>query len=407
MFWKYFFVNFLLISTFIYPVQILAQDELSPKLAPNESVLLKLKELKPNHGVLLGKVSVHGDFNDVARNFNLHKSGPMGRDFSIKMVWAPDRQRALFCGANHGVPHRLNDVWEFDLTSFAWIMLYAPDNNRDYTGLGKDFSDVLFKNGVLVTKRGGPAVIGHTWWGLAYDPKAKCILFMNTWVTNLKKTVEQLGKDSSEIYPGPPLWSFNPATKEWKMHLVPKPFPIAPFGGMLEYIPELNGTIWHTNNWQMQATWLFEYKSNSWRNLEANKGGDFAKAAAEPEQVGYYDPKRKIIVAHRHKATSHFDPQKNVWQKFVDADKDATDVPYGHDAYAPMVYDSKSGHGLLVELRTRILWSYDPDAKKWSKLIPEGDAIPEGNKPVIYFDPIHNVLVYIQGTNVWAYRYKI
>jgi hypothetical protein len=57
------------------------------------------------------------------------------------MVWAPERKRALYCGANHGVPHRLNDVWEFDLPSLSWVMLYAPDLPRDYAGMGKDFSD--------------------------------------------------------------------------------------------------------------------------------------------------------------------------------------------------------------------------------------------------------------------------
>ncbi len=397
----------LLTFTFCCHLLLVNQNTITPELPINEVVLEKLKNLKENQGVLLGKAAVVGDFNDVARSFNLDKTGPMGRDFSIKMVWAPDRKRVLFCGANHNVPHRLNDVWEFDLSSLTWVMLYAPDNPRDYTGLGKDFSDVLFKDGVLITKRGGPASIGHTWWGLAYDENEKTIMFMNTWVTNYKKSVEQIGGDPSLLYAGPPLWSFNPATLKWKAHLAPKPFPIAPFGGMLEYIPELKGTIWHTNNWQMQATWLFDFPSNTWKNLNANKeSGDFQKTAAEPEQVGYYDPKRKIIVAHRHKATSHYDIKKNTWINKINAEKDASDIPYGHDAYSPMVYDPNSGHGLLIEFRTRTLWVYDPDAIKWTKLNPNGDPVPQGNKPIIYFDLVHKALVLIQGTNVWAYRYK-
>lgn len=79
-----------------------------------EDAAQKLKSLPANRAVLLGSASVVGEFNDVARQFELHKTGPRGRDFTIKMVWAPERQRALFCGANHAVPHRLNDVWEFD-----------------------------------------------------------------------------------------------------------------------------------------------------------------------------------------------------------------------------------------------------------------------------------------------------
>ena len=104
---------------------------LKPVLPPNEATLAKLRALRPNQAVTLGQAQVMGDFNDVARRFNLHKTGPRGRDFTIKMVWAPERRRVLFCGANHGVPHRLNDVWEFDLAALTWAMLYAPDLPRD------------------------------------------------------------------------------------------------------------------------------------------------------------------------------------------------------------------------------------------------------------------------------------
>jgi hypothetical protein len=92
-----------------------------PVLTINETVLAKIQALKANQAALLGQAQVVGEFNEVARRYNLHKTGPMGRDFTIKMVWAPERRRALFCGANHGVPHRLNDVWEFDLTAVCAI----------------------------------------------------------------------------------------------------------------------------------------------------------------------------------------------------------------------------------------------------------------------------------------------
>jgi hypothetical protein len=162
----------------------------------------------------------------------------------------------MLCGANHGVPHRLNDVWEFDLASLSWILLYAPDNPRDYLGLGKDPSDVEFRDGLLITKRGGPAVIAHTWWGLTYDPVQKQLLFMNTWVTDQRKAVQQLGGDPDQLYAGPSMWAFSPSTRQWTPLKTSEPSPRPIFGGMLEYIPELKGSIWHANNWQMQATWL-------------------------------------------------------------------------------------------------------------------------------------------------------
>ena len=378
-----------------------------PAVARNDDALAKLKALPPNHAVLLGKAQLVGEFNEVTRRFELDKHGPRGRDYCEKLVWAPERRRALYCGANHGVPHRLNDVWEFDLAGLSWILLYAPDNARGYGDLGKDFSDVEYKDGVLITKRGGPAVIAHTWWGLGYDPEQKAMLFMNTWVTDMKKAVEQLGGDPAKLYAGPPLWAFFPAERRWQPLTPPPPYPRAPFGGMLEYVPELRGSIWHTNNWQMQATWLYDARTNTWKNLKAN--GDAAAFAAEspqPEQVGYYDPDRKIIVAHRHKETFHFSPAKNEWKKVLTADKDAPDVPFGHDAHAPMYHDPKSGHGLLVEWKTNTLWAYDPDKPLWKKLQPEGDALPPGHKRLAYFDPAQNVFVAIDGTTVWCYRYR-
>jgi hypothetical protein len=377
-------------------------------LPVNEAALAKIKGLKANQAVLLGQAQVVGEFNDVARKNNLHKTGPMGRDFTIKMVWAPERRRALFCGANHGVPHRLNDVWEFDLASLSWVLLYAPDNPRDYTGIGKDYSDVEFKDGVLITRRGGPAVIAHTWWGLTYDPEQKMMLFVNTWVTDEKKAVEQLGGDPARLYAGPPLWAFSPHTCRWKMLKTDKPYPRAPFGGLLEFIPELKGSIWHTNNWQMQATWLYDAKANAWKDLKANaKAGDFEKQAPAAEQVGYYDPTRKLVIVQRHKETFHFDPKTVTWKKVLSADKDSDQVPFGHDAYAPMYFDPVSGHGLLVEFKSNTLWSYDPDKVAWTKLRPDGDRMPEGNKRLAYFDPAQGVFVILHGTTVWAYRYQV
>jgi hypothetical protein len=379
--------------------------KVEPELAPKRDVSDKLRALKPNQAVLLGKADVVGEFNDTARKYDLHRTGPKGRDFTIKMCWAPDRKRALFCGANHAVPHRLNDVWEFDLPSLTWAMLYAPDLPRGYTDLGRDTSDVEFKDGVLITKRGGPAVIAHTWWGLTYDPRKKALLFMNTWVTDRKKAVTGLGGDPSELYGGPPLWAFFPAERKWKYFKAPKPYPVAIFGGMLEFIPELGGSVWHANNWQMHGTWLHDFDKDVWKDLKANAGGKaFEKESPEPEQIGYYDPLRKLVIVQRHHDTHHFDPKKNEWKKVLTGDKEGKS-PYGHDARSVFHYDQASGHGLLAQFQTNIVWAYDPDKTTWTKLGPEGDPMPTGGKRLAYCDPASNALVVIDGTTVWAYRY--
>lgn len=397
--------SLLCLAVAVFPV--IADDSLRPALPANAEVVAKIKALKPNEGRIIGKANVVGEFNEVARRFELNKNGPRGRDFAIRMVWAPERKRALFCGANHAVPHRLNDVWEFDLAALTWAMLYAPDNPRDYTGLGKDASDVEFKDGIFITKRGGPGIIGHTWWGLTYDPEQRKMLFLNTWVTEQKKMAEKLGGDPKSLYAGPPLWSFDPQSAQWKMLRTDPPYPRAIFGGMLEYVPDLKGSIWHANNWQMHGTWLYDARKNAWANLNSNGNEkSFEAESPEPEQVGCYDSKRKLILVHRHKATHHFDPAKNAWKKTIDAPKDSADVPYGHDAYAPMDYDPVSGHALLVEFRNHQIWAYDPDQTKWTKLVPEGDPMPTGGKRLAYFDPALGVFVVIDGTTVWASRYR-
>ena len=378
-----------------------------PKLDPRGDVTDALAGLKPNHGRRLGTAAVVGEFNDTTRRFDLDKTGPKARDFTLKMCWAEDRKRVLYCGANHAVPHRLNDVWEFDLPALTWSMLYAPDHPRGYTDLGKDTSDVEFKDGLLFTKRGGPAVIAHTWWGLTYDPRHKALLFMNTWVTDQKKAVQALGGDPAALYTGPPLWAFFPADGKWKAFRASKPYPVAIFGGLLEYVPDLGGSVWHTNNWQMRGTWLHDFAADTWKDLKANGGGKaFEAAAPEPEQIGYYDPTRKLVVAHRHYDTSHFDPKKNEWSKVRTGDKADGRTPYGHDARAVFYHDPASGHGLLVQFETNTLWAYDPDAAAWTKLAPEGDPMPTGSKRLAYLDPARNALVVIDGTTAWAYRYR-
>jgi N-acetylneuraminic acid mutarotase len=158
----------------------------------------------------------------------------------------------------------------------------------------------------------------------------------------------------------------------------------------------------------MKGTWFRGYEKDTWRDLESNGGKekDFEKQAAEPEQIGYYDAGRKLIVCQRHYDTHHYDPKKNEWAKVLVGSKDDGKTPYGHDARSVMYHDPLSGHGLLVHFETSSVWSYDPDARKWTKQTFEGDPMPTGGKRLAYFDPAHNALVVIDGVTVWAYRYK-
>lgn len=378
----------------------------TPALEADPAVAAALAALGPNQAVDLGKARIVGDFNEVARRFDLHRTGPRGRDYSIKMVWAPERGRALFAGANHGQPHRLNDVWEFDLGALTWVLRYAPDNPRSYLGLGDDPSDVEYQDGVLRTRRGGPAVVGHTWWGLTYHPGIKRLLWMNTWTPDFDKLIAQLGGDPSTRYKGLPLWSFDPETARWELLRTTGPAPRAAFAGMLEYVDSIGDVVWHANNWQSRGTWRFDARKMRWQDLDAKgQGGSFQSQAPTPEQVGYYDPKRDILVVQRGRATFHFDVKQRTWAKVRSEPKDSVDVPLGHDARTPFLYDTTTGHGLLVDFASSTVWAYDPGTHDWSKLEPQGAPMPQGKKRLAYLDPLHQALVVIDGVRVWAYRY--
>ena len=102
--------------------------EVKPLLKPDPAVLKIIKNLGENCSALLPQVKTAGHMdNPEVKRFKMDKSGPRPRDYCLKWVWAEDRKRALFCGGNAGVPHKLNDVWEYDLASNTWILLWEPD----------------------------------------------------------------------------------------------------------------------------------------------------------------------------------------------------------------------------------------------------------------------------------------
>jgi hypothetical protein len=376
-----------------------------PELRIDEGVVSALRRLQPGHGVLLGQAKVIGPFNTTAIEYHLDKTGPRARNYSLKMVWAADRRRALFLGANHAVPHRLNDVWEFDLASLSWVLLYAPDFSRSYKGLGEDASDVVFRDGWLQTRRGGPAVIGHGWSGVTYDPEHRELLFINTWVADQDAAVRQVGGDPALRYRGTPLWKFSPSGKGWSAQKTPAPHPPAPFGAMLEYVPELGGATWHMNNWRMRATWLYDPKQRAWRNLAANRSdGRFREESPSRELVGYHDPKRKLLIAQQGRSTFHFDTAQKSWRRVVSALPDDESIPFGHDSRSVFHYDSASGGGLFVDFAKFVLWAYDPDALTWTRIQPRGDAMPREPRMLAYVDHAHGVLVVINDRKVWAFR---
>jgi hypothetical protein len=55
----------------------------------------------------------------------------------------------------------------------------------------------------------------------------------------------------------------------------------------------------------MQATWLYEPKTNAWKSLDANKkSADFAKQTAAPKQVGYPSSQSNLAMTPARRCTT-------------------------------------------------------------------------------------------------------
>ncbi len=398
-----------------------AEDKIEPALEPNEEVLAILNGLGENQSALLPETNIVGEFNELARQHHLHTRGPGGRNFNIKMVWAPERRRALFCGGNHGAPHRLNDAWEFDLAANTWALLYPPDfDDSRTTHREENYDNLVVKDGIIRTRNGGPAFSAHTWWQLTYDPERKAMLWMANWPGTERKSrrvAEAIGADPDKLCPvfhgrrATPFWSFTPATGEWEPVRTEPPHPPYALAVILEYIPDLGGSLYRHN-------WLYRSETNAWTNLEPEGERDDMPGR---EPVAYWDPVNKILVAATNtgrrgedvdsfdRITNHYDPETITWKRVLTV-QGADKAPRAHDARCSFDFDPVSGHGILYELPERQVWAYNPTTTEWTKL-PEPDGPPPPDerqpRPLAYFDPAHNVLVVNQGTVTWVYRYQV
>jgi len=385
-----------------------AAPRLDPQIDPKPEILARLKALKAGEACLLPAPSIIEDMGNFAEGWHqMKKFGPEGRDYSIKLAWMHDRQRAFFCGANHQSPHRLNDAWEYDLAGNTWALLYAPDYNDGGKITDYDKHTVVLQDGFLRTKKGGPAHPAHTWWGLTYDPKLKAVVWYCAWPEyRLKAKLDAIGAKAEDLYKGPPIWLFHPGQKKWEPLKTEKPWPrTACYGAAMEYVEPLGMSVLLCDS----SASALDPAAKTWR-IAAGKGGE----ALPIETLAYFDAKRMLLVAHNGPikdtklcktwAAKVEGGAVQPWIKVLETE----DAPVGHDARTMLYYDPHSGDGLLFENATRAIWSFNPDAKKWTKLAPTGDKLtPEHKGRIIsYLDPARNVYVVLGSGWVWCYRHK-
>ena len=385
--------------------------EVKPSLPPDPAILATITDLGENCSALLPAVKTAGSMeNPEVRKFKLNKTGPRPRDYCLKWVWAADRKRALFCGANAGVPHRFNDVWEYDLASNTWVLLWNPDPDTNKTRRMKpeekkaflaSFADV--RDGVLMTKRGAPFDPVHTWWALTYDPEIKALL----WVMGHQNKVGYKFK-SGRPHGHMRLWLFDPQKIEWEFNRA-KTYPLGANASILEYVPDLKGSLWYSfGRKQMQ---IFGSADKKWKPLMDKKALLAAAEIPGSEAICAYDSDEKVLVVHHgggthrgkpvSKKTFNYDVKAGKWSKVIDSGEG----PYGYDMKAPMVYDSIAKRCFIVEKDA--LWSYAVGEKKWTKLTPRGPELKSRRAFMACYNPEHNVLMADSGAGqVWIYRHS-
>lgn len=406
-FWRLPFAAVLIAATMISITQSAA---VKAENVEGESTSLRAVEaLESRESAVLPPARIVGDFNRVARRHGLDEKGPGYRNFCSRMAWAPDRRRAFYAGANHGVPHRLNDVWEYDLAENVWRLLYAPDpsvrsRNRDRLKQVRELREHVLRNdqgeavervSLMHTKRGGPAHLSHTYWGFTYDPGREALLW----------NIVYGNRQGS--YEGLPLWSYRAESNRWEPLVSPSPRPRSGGISVLEYVPALDGVVRYSADWQAPGMWLLPSDSREWRELRPNDGKRIRKCENCPSREAVFAdvPGQRMIVAVEGAHTYHYRIDKNRWELVVDGAEEGGTVPRGHYGSSVLGYDPGSDRLLLYSPESHPdVWAYDPESTEWTRRTPEGPPPPAGHV-IGYVDPVREVLVLNRAREVWVYRH--
>jgi hypothetical protein len=392
------------------------------------------------------------------RMHGMEKYGPGQRDYCNKMVYAADRQTALYAGGNHQVPHRMNDVWEYHLGSNTWHLLYAPDGgnagrhkaayfltsrtlvrdpDKELTDKEKErieayrgwwSENVIFRDGHLTTTRGGPIMPAHTWdafcyddsvgrliWGMGASPAAQ--FSTHAYFTN--KPVAELERQTDPTYT--PMWMFDAKTRRWIHYRTSREHAkLRGMGATMTFLPDIGESIWYVAAQNVSPAayemWMFDAVEDTWTELKPNGGKTIATLATKErvapmaEQQAAYSAKHRKLVAVLRSDTFIYDVAADEWSRAMTDER-----IYGHDAHSVFAYDSHADVFLLAfapdgrgkELR---LAAYSPAANKWQIINPAGPSVPviKYGGYTGYYDPHHNVFV-IQGRysdRLWVYRHR-
>jgi len=382
----------------VFAVAALAGDspaapvKVEPELVPDKELLAKIAALPENGAMVLPPFKVTGETKWFTENYATH--GPKIRDYCNKMVWAPDRKRALYAGAGHNGPLS-NDVWEYDLAANTWVCLYAWD--WAFADLPKDIdkaTEILrtriktrstASSTVVTTLKGAPLRPAHTWWGLAYDAERRRMVFWDAcrglWTGSdtdkVTRVARVLGSTPAALVAGGAhAFVFDPAARKWDAW---KDAPNAYMSSQLEYIPDRKALWLKSGN-----TYLCETgEAGNWKDLGAAGGPANGALSA-------YDPESKTIVAVLSKNTYAYSFSNNQWKVIQDGKSPDAVVPE-----STFCYDSVAKRFVLYSGRaTPHLWLFDLARNEWTA--PDDKGVIQSaiaGSAAGYFDEARGVTV--------------
>lgn len=377
-----------------------------PELQPDGDLLARITTMPDNSWLKLPPGKVTGDLAWLKGDPDYLRQGPRVRDYCNKMVWAPERKRALYCGAGHNI-HPRNDVWEFDLAANTWVCLYGADILQTApTTQTEEWArkTVVLRDGAIRTVRGAPVRPAHTWWGLCYDTDRRRLVFWDAHkgliFTNRKAIAGAIGlEEKADILRGSGsgpgeawVFTFYPETRQWGQVLTKAPKSYE--SSELEYLPGRK-TLWLHSG----PTYVLD-EQGAWKQTASAKAGPPSGA------LSAVDPETGIIVSVCGNRTWIYSLADDGWTLAVEDGPVSGIVPastFCFDSRAKMfvLYTSmkdKSGNP-----PARKLWLFDARTKKWTDPAPAGQTPQIGNVAG-YYDAARNVTVIYGSSETWLYR---
>jgi RNA polymerase sigma factor (sigma-70 family) len=407
----------------------------APTLRDDPAILAGIRALEPGESLLLPPFRVTGlEGTELSPRMRAILSrGPGKRTKSNRMVYAPERRSALYCGGG-GDRFCTNDVWEYHLGANTWRAVSPPDGGdhralalaADRIRLGRkpdaqrEFlrawyrENAEFAGGGLRTRRsGGPVRPSHVWDGLAYDPVGGEMYWVLTGSHySPVGQFRQYGGVGSlpPVREGTTMWSFDAASGRWQHRFGDGPRPRTHgMGGSLVYDSRRRRLIWYVAAKNVlphdYAMWAYDPASHTWTDLAPNGGADLKElceaSTVPPEEIqAGYSPDADVIVAVHGDRCWVYDCASNEWRPGA-SDPGASARP----EQTVFLFDSSANEFLLVRPGENALRAYDPRADRW-RTVPVGAPPPPSESCAGYFDPRLGVMVLYDGSDrVWVCRH--